>query len=1106
MEAVVDDETRSSPVVEDEKEENEKSSSESTGDVYRLDTDEDEDNDNDNDKNDHDLSSARYEEVRDEEQLQMCFDQVAITNDEDEDGDSLEDSEEDDSNSDDDYDYENEEIELEMDRAWLADPFDYNNLQVSFEDVGERLKQKLREGVERLRDRINLISKAQPNESNEHSDEVRNFSAYANLEFWQHLVKFLNKNRNDKVEAVDGFTICSFVKSLLWCAYYQKSPGHMMKNKTLFPGFTTELKAIGGKDRFQEIIALFKSPKQKLTTSWDAYFSLIPDIRKVVRIVSENCANVAYSGTPNDITIDDDKWRFRSSNWSELGYSRRKGLKSFGCVLNMACDCPTGLFVSGAITSFAETATNSTKVILQRALHVETTEEVLMSGAMIHGDRGYNDDAFLQFCNAIKASVFFTVKRGPTLPYSFGSTHYKCNRDQQVIPENGCQTVYCASRIIDGKKLYFSGYRNGTGRVVFFASSSLSYAGTKWSIILKKQCDRRRYLSSEEFDPTEEVTSTTSTAYDRDWKRIFCTEGNLEELTESQRTPEWFLLRKFCITSTVAKIALDGDPDKYNDEEKNWLRVKLGKQFTDPIESIGHVDYSLMPFDELFSKGKKELIDICKSYGHSSSGNKTDIVNRILLGINVNTRRQNTDLERLAKAWFMKPIVNRTALKLGSVNESFVLHAIKNLNQFDPHVKVIEGPYEFGLVRRGDKPWLATSVDGMMELSIYNADPITCAVEIKTMTSANTLMEARNIASQMFQVTYCSFGDDKFKKGVKSEYRTQCIHHACVMRVNVVLLVVASDVDIIYMMMIDFTREELAQYEKLLDQVSTTLDWVYGDEPFPSASFGEEGVTQNGYHVDIHSIRMQLSLWKSTHNFIKNHGNKPLPPCRYIVPSGIAYWNKTKGFVDVMSRLLSHIKIPFKRGGPVLQLIVRFLGIMIVNGHLTTSLLKLTEHDILEEDSYNDIRQKMSNESTLTDYVRILASEFELPGCMFAENNQEKVNVDCSLEPEFAKLPHNRCLHSSEIAKFKTIISHKRKLCLIFNKGLPKKIRLDTSYRHVMIDAEKQGRCVLCLAQKRDSWPKYKCKTCGVYLCRTPRDNARLSCVEKWHSNIDLSK
>jgi hypothetical protein len=80
-----------------------------------------------------------------------------------------------------------------------------------------------------------------------------------------------------------------------------------------------------------------------------------------------------------------------------------------------------------------ENATTGVKLILQQALCMEATHEIEMQGSMIHGDRGYNDDKFLCFCSSINASVLFTVKRRPTLPFSFGSTGYRSIQDQQQM-------------------------------------------------------------------------------------------------------------------------------------------------------------------------------------------------------------------------------------------------------------------------------------------------------------------------------------------------------------------------------------------------------------------------------------------------------------------------------------------------------------------------------------------------------------------------------------------------------------------------------------------------------------------------------------------------
>jgi hypothetical protein len=122
------------------------------------------------------------------------------------------------------------------------------------------------------------------------------------------------KQKFRNMEVVDAYSMTKFIQCFLWCAYYQKSPDHMIKNQSLFPGFDAELRALGGIAKFNKVKALFKSPKKQLETSWNVYYATIPDVRKLVRIVSENCSSVVSSGNPNDITIDDDRWKFNDQN------------------------------------------------------------------------------------------------------------------------------------------------------------------------------------------------------------------------------------------------------------------------------------------------------------------------------------------------------------------------------------------------------------------------------------------------------------------------------------------------------------------------------------------------------------------------------------------------------------------------------------------------------------------------------------------------------------------------------------------------------------------------------------------------------------------------
>ena len=54
----------------------------------------------------------------------------------------------------------------------------------------------------------------------------------------------------------------------------------------------------------------------------------------------KNCSLMINHKSMRNLTIDDDKLRHRSKLWKQLGYAQRKGIKSFGAVLNIACQTP----------------------------------------------------------------------------------------------------------------------------------------------------------------------------------------------------------------------------------------------------------------------------------------------------------------------------------------------------------------------------------------------------------------------------------------------------------------------------------------------------------------------------------------------------------------------------------------------------------------------------------------------------------------------------------------------------------------------------------------------------------------------------------------------
>ena len=131
--------------------------------------------------------------------------------------------------------------------------------------------------------------------------------------------------------------------------------------------------------------------------------------------------------------------RFRSKQWEKNGYTRRKGVKSFGPVNNVLCHSPTGLYLGGILLTFDENINDTISVLLKRYLDVKEKELIDMNNGIINGDRGYEFDVKI-----INAKRFNTTKRSSTLPFSFG----KCNsqhKSQFIIPESGYQTTYRAT-------------------------------------------------------------------------------------------------------------------------------------------------------------------------------------------------------------------------------------------------------------------------------------------------------------------------------------------------------------------------------------------------------------------------------------------------------------------------------------------------------------------------------------------------------------------------------------------------------------------------------------------------------------------------------------
>ena len=70
------------------------------------------------------------------------------------------------------------------------------------------------------------------------------------------------------------------------------------------------------------------------------------------------------------------------------------------------------------------------KVILNIFLRAETEDKFQMQISMINGGCVYKKNELFRFFNTMNTSVFFTVKRGTTLHFSFVATNYIFSQEQ----------------------------------------------------------------------------------------------------------------------------------------------------------------------------------------------------------------------------------------------------------------------------------------------------------------------------------------------------------------------------------------------------------------------------------------------------------------------------------------------------------------------------------------------------------------------------------------------------------------------------------------------------------------------------------------------------
>lgn len=184
-------------------------------------------------------------------------------------------------------------------------------------------------------------------------------------------------------------------------------------------------------------------------------------------------------------------------------------------------------------------------------------------------------------------------------------------------------------------------------------------------------------------------------------------------LTEYQRTPDGFLIRQFRITGLVAVQILRAiakaseSPDELEQASENRCSVyhNLAQQttvqlvqkilgiMTDSISGASRSSTgSEIPSESALSTMKnKELQQLCRDQGLTVSGNKRELIGRLLNGESDTNSKKNTiksPAAALLSAWFLA-LISSTDMKVGPKNEENICSRVPRFLEAHSNFRIL---------------------------------------------------------------------------------------------------------------------------------------------------------------------------------------------------------------------------------------------------------------------------------------------------------------------------------------------------------------------------------------------------------------------------------
>ncbi|KAG1705863.1 hypothetical protein DVH05_002427 [Phytophthora capsici] len=747
---------------------------------------------------------------------------------------------------------------------------------------------------------------------------------------------------------VNAFATVNEVKRLLevelWLCFYSISPTkfYANENKRYYPPANKAMK----RKRYYTLLNALGTSSAAISTSsdfWNAPFSPDRHLSQAMDAMRRVCSEIGFVNEVSIASLDDDLLRLRSKSVDDLGLTRTR---------NPA---------KGHVASRGETVVDVLRVLMRSLCGVSADSQIKLPGVVFALDRGYQSKEVNRQIMECGGIIIGTHKRDRSFPFTYGKLG---TQGQTVMTEKGAKTTKWATmrNSVSSTKITSTmcalAYRSGLGSVVLCNTSLKSAGPGKWSYIpLPRQQQAHPDIHGNEFASFE--------------RRVLI-------LTERQRTPDWFLMRQFRITGLVAVQILRAiakaseSPDELEQASENRCSVYHNLAQHTSVQLVQRIlgiladsisgesrssAGSEIPSESALGKMKnKELQQMCRDQGLTVSGNKRELISRLLNGESDTNSTKNTiksPAAALLSAWFLAPI-SSTDMKVGSKNEENIRSRVPRFLEAHSNFRVLQTK-SYGLLCCPEERYLAFSPDDIALVTRPSSSDLFFAVlEYKTKTRGNTVDTEQNI----------SIPDQG--------HRSQLLHNIISGSVRDGFIVYASSTAIIRVVHVVIGDDIVDSYRLAFLKIKEAcMDWIYT----PGAPVPPFTAEELGHCGDVSTLKQHLALWRIVVAKIEERGG-PLPAAKHIIPSVIAIWNRVKGGIDVYSRYLKNIKPSHEHLPPLAAIWLRFLMTLIYNAFQSAQLLSATAF-LMDEDrckSYSIYQQHKSENASFRDFCRDAAS------------------------------------------------------------------------------------------------------------------------------------